>query len=133
MTVQLSTSLRNAMISSYESFLGTNPVLQIFTGAAPALTTDADSGTKLLDIALPSDWLTAAANGSVTLQGTWTGVALVGGTCGYYRLKASDGTVHEQGTVYQSGGVGDLELDNVNLAINQTVQVLTWTRTQGGQ
>lgn len=133
MTIKLSTDLRNAMISSYETYLGTNPVLQVFTGTEPASITLPDTGTKLLDITLPSDWLTSAANGSVSLQGTWTGTATVAGTCGYYRLKNSLGAVHEQGSVYQSGGTGDLELDNINLAINQTVQVLTWTRTQGGQ
>jgi hypothetical protein len=133
MTVKLSTALRNAMIASYESYLGTAPVLQVFTGTEPLSTTLPDTGTKLLDIALPADWLTAPVNGGVALQGTWTGTALASGTCGYYRLKSSDGVVQEQGTVYQSGGAGDLELDNVALTINQTVQVLTWTRTQGGQ
>jgi hypothetical protein len=133
MTVKLSTNLRNAMIGSYESYLGISPTLQIFTGTEPASITLADTGTKLLDITLPTDWLTAPSNGSVALQGTWTGTALAPGTCGYYRLKSSGGAVHEQGSVYQTGGVGDLELDNVVLTINQTVQVLTWTRTQGGQ
>lgn len=133
MTIKLSTPLRNAMISGYETFLGTSPKLQVFTGTPPATTSDSDTGTMLLDITLPSDWLTAPNNGSVTLLGTVTGTAIVGGTCGYYRLKTSAGVTHEQGTVYQTGSTGDLELDNTTLTINQTVQVLTWTRTQGGQ
>jgi hypothetical protein len=121
------------MIAQYETFLGTNPVLELRSGTAPVSCESADTGTVLATISLPTDWMTAPSNGSISQQGSWSGVGGASGIAAHYRLKNSGGVCHEQGTVYQTGGTGDLELDNTNITSNQIVQVVTWTRTQGGQ
>ena len=133
MTIQLGTTLRNNMIGQYETSAGTTPKLQLRTGAQPANCAAADSGTLLAELTLPSDWMTAASGGAITLNGTWTGTASAAGTAAHYRLKDSAGSVcHEQGSVTITGGGGDLTIDNNVLASAQTVNVTSWTRTQGG-
>lgn len=131
--MKLSNQIRNQMISQYETVLGTNPVLELRTGTTPTTCESPDQGVLLCSITLPNDWLTTPTTGTVTLQGGWNGSGVAQGTIGHYRLKTALGVCHEQGTVYQTGGAGDLEVDNTTIATNQIVQVITWTRTQGGQ
>ena len=133
MTIQLGTTLRNNMIGQYETTVGAGPKLQLFSGAQPANCAAADSGTKLAEITLPADWMTAPSNGGITLNGTWSGAGLVAGTAAHYRLKDSAGTTcHEQGSVTLTAGGGDLTLDNTNIAVSQAFNVTSWNRTQGG-
>lgn len=134
MTIQLGTTLRNNMIGQYETTIGASPKLQIRSGAQPANCAAADSGTLLMEITLPADWMTAASNGSITVNNApWSGTGAAAGTAAHYRLKDSAGSVcHEQGSVTISGGGGDLTLDNTNIAVSQTANVTSWTRTQGG-
>lgn len=61
MAVQLSTSVRNAMLDAIESTVGTAPILKIRSGAQPANCAAADSGTVGATMTLPSDWLAAAS------------------------------------------------------------------------
>jgi hypothetical protein len=133
MAIQLGTTLRNNMIGQYESSVGATPKLQIRSGAQPANCAAADAGTLLAELTLPSDWMTAASGGSISLSGAWTGTGGAAGTAAHYRLKDSAGSVcHEQGSVTLTGGGGDLTLDNTNIAVSQVVNVTSWTRTQGG-
>lgn len=107
--MQLDTATRNAVLDAIETAVGASPTLEIRTGAAPAATTDADSGTLLAEITLPSDWLAAAASGSKSKSGTWSGTGAASGTPGHYRIKDSGGTVRIQGTA--GVGSGELSLD----------------------
>lgn len=133
MTVQYSTAVRNAQIDAIESTIGTSPKLRIYTGAAPANPAAAATGTLLVDIALPSDWMTAASAGVKNLSGTWQANAAAAGTAGYYRIVDTAATnCHEQGTVTATGGGGDLTLDNTNIASGQLVTVTSKTVTAGG-
>jgi hypothetical protein len=137
MPIQNSVALRTNMIAQYETTVGASPRLQLRTGAPPANCAAADTGTLLAELVLPADWMTTAANGSISLNGTWSGTGLpaaAGGTAiGHYRLKDNAGTVtHDQGSVTITGGGGDLTVDNLSLANAQPVNVTGWTRTQGG-
>lgn len=131
MAVKLSTALRNAMLDRIESFIGASAVLKIRTGAPPASVADADSGTVLSTITLPSDWMAAASGGSVSKSGTWQDASAdATGTAGHYRLYASDGTTcHAQGTVTLTGGGGDMTVDNTSFATGQVVTVNTFGYT----
>lgn len=130
MAIQLGTTLRNARINAIESTVGTTPKLQIRTGAQPANCAAADSGSLLAELDLPSDWAGAASSGASALAGTWTGTASGTGTAAHFRLKDSSGTTcHMQGSVGQ--GTGDLSLDNTSIVSGQTVNVTTWTTTDG--
>src|SRR5262245_1835699 len=71
MTIQLSTTVRNARLDAIETAVGTSAVLKIRTGAQPATVATADSGTVLATLPLPSDWMSAASGGTKSLIGTW--------------------------------------------------------------
>jgi hypothetical protein len=130
MTLQYSTSVRNARLDQVESTIGTAPKLQFFTGSMPADCATADSGTKVVDTALPSDWMAAASGGTKAKTGTWSLTGIAAGNAGYFRIKDSAGTTcHAQGTITATGGGGDMTLDNINVANGQAVTVNSFTLT----
>lgn len=132
MALQYSVALRNAQANQIESTIGANPKLRILTGSPPSSCADSQTGTVLVEIDLPSDWLTTASNGQVQKSGTWSGTAGAAGTAGYFRIVDSGGsTCHMQGTVTATGGGGDMTLDNTNIASGQSVTVNTFTITRG--
>lgn len=133
MALQLSTTVRNARLDSFESTIGTSAVLKIRTGAAPANCGTADSGTVLATMTLPSDWMAAASGGTKALSGVWSDTSAdATGTAAHFRIYASDGTtVHAQGTVTATGGGGDLTLDAVAITAAQTVTITAFTLTAG--
>lgn len=133
MALQFSVTYRNALLDQFETTVSTSPKLEIFTGSAPANCATADSGTKLVSMTLPSDWLANASSGSKALSGSWSAAATQTGTAAYFRVKDSSGTtVHMQGTVTATGGGGDMTLDNTSIATGQTVTVTTFTLTAPG-
>ena len=98
--MEVSIEVRNARLDVDEVTIGTTPILRIFTGSAPATTALADSGTELVEMNLPSDWMGAASAGVKALAGVWSGVAGATGTPGYFRIyNSGDTTCHMQGTV----------------------------------
>lgn len=130
MALQFSTAVRTDRLDSIETSIGASAKLQIFTGAMPANAAAASSGTKLVEMNLPSDWMAAASNGVKQKTGTWSGTGLAAGIAGYFRIMNSAGTTcHIQGTITQSGGGGDMTLDNTNIALNQSVVVSTFQLT----
>lgn len=130
MAVQYSVAVRNAMLDAIETATGVSAKLIIYTGAAPANCAAAATGTALVTMTLPSDWMANAASGTKALTGTWSTTASATGTAGYYRITDSAGTTcHEQGTVSTSGA--DMNLDNTSINSGQTVTVTTKTITAG--
>jgi hypothetical protein len=107
-------------------------VLEIRSGAQPANCAAADSGTLLASLTLPSDWAAAAASGAKAMSGTWEDAsANASGTAAHWRLKASGGTVHAQGSVTATAGGGDLTLDSVAITAGQDVMITSFTLTDG--
>lgn len=133
MAVKLSVAVRNARLDALETAIGTSAVLKIRTGAPPTNIADADSGTVLASLTLPSDWMAAAASGSKALAGTWEDTSAdATGTAGHFRVYASDGTTqHVQGTVTATGGGGDMTIQNTSIAATQAVTVTAFTLTDG--
>lgn len=129
MALQFSTAVRNARLDAIETAIGASGVLKIRTGAVPANCAAADAGTVVATIALPADWMNAAAAASKTLSGTWSDLAADNaGTAGHFRVYANDGvTCHIQGTVTATGGGGDMELDNTVFAAGQAFSVTSFT------
>ena len=131
-----SARVRNALADAFESTIGSAPTLEIRTGAPPALTSDADSGTLIASGVLPSDWLQNAASGQKLINGTWnvTGLPAAGGgtLAGHYRIKGTGGVVDDQGTITISGGGGDMTMDNPNIANAQVSTVTVYTVIIGG-
>ncbi|MAI22983.1 MAG: hypothetical protein CL828_02910 [Crocinitomicaceae bacterium] len=131
--MQLSVAVRNAVLDSIETTIGTSARLKIRSGSAPASCASADSGTVLADVTCPSDWQSAAATGSKAKLGTWEDTSAdATGTAGHFRLYASDGTTcHLQGTVTVTGSGGDMTLDNVSITSGQTITITSFTFTAG--
>jgi len=133
MAVQYSVAARDDRLDALETTIGVSAVLKIFTGAAPANCANANAGTELVSMTLPSDWMAAASSGTKAKSGTWEDTSAdATGTAAHFRIYASDGTTcHLQGTVTATSGGGDMELDNVSIASGQTVTVSTFTITAG--
>lgn len=132
MSLQLSTTARNARLDQIETTIGTAPLLRMYTGSAPANCAAAATGTKLVEMTLPSNWMADASAGSKAKSGTWSDVGLAAGTAAYFRIYDSSGTTcHVQGTVTATGGGGDMTLDNTNIATSQAVTVNTFTLSDG--
>ena len=136
MSIQWSTTVRNAILDQIESTISTSAVLKIYdlTAGAPANCAASITATVLATMTLPSDGMAAASSGSKALSGTWQDASADGtGTADFFRLFASDGTTcHMQGTVTATGGGGDMTLDNTSIASGQTVNVTTFTLTAPG-
>ena len=134
MGINLSTAVRNARLDAIEAAIGADAILKIRSGAMPANCAAADAGTVLATLALPSDYMAAAASGQKAKSGTWSDGddADATGVAAHFRLYASDGTTcHLQGAVTATGGGGDLEVLNVNFAVNQPFTVTAFTLTDG--
>lgn len=136
MAIQYSTTLRNNQLDQIESTTGTSARLQLYSGSAPANCAAAPTGTLLVEMTLPSDWMSAASGGSKARLGTWSGQGTAGAgtgtSAGYFRITDSAGTTtHVQGTVTITGGGGDMQLDNTNIAQGQVVTVNTFTISAG--
>ena len=135
--LQLGGVLRQAMIVSYTTSVGGSPKLIFRNGTKPSSCTAADAGTMLAILTLPATWVSSATGITTITNGPWSGTGATAGTITHYRLKdsaatASDnsGTTHEQGSC--GTGTFDINLDNLVIAVGQTVSIATWNRTQGG-
>ena len=135
MSLQYSTTVRNAQLDALETAVGVSAVLKIYdlTAGAPANCAAAITGTVLATMSLPSDWMAAASSGSKAMSGTWQDASAdAAGTADFWRLFASDGTTcGAQGTVSATGGGGDLTLDNAVIAAGQSVTISTFTLSAG--
>ena len=133
MTLQYSTTLRNAQLDAIETTIGVSAVLKIRTGAAPANVAAADAGTVLATLNLPADWMAAAGSGSKAKTGAWEDASAdATGTAAHFRLYASDGiTPHMQGTATATGGGGDMTVDNTSFAAAQVFTITGFTITAG--
>lgn len=141
MTIQYSTAVRIARLDAIESSTGTSAKLRLRSGAAPALCSDARTGTIIATLELPSDWLGAAsAAGNVVTKaksGTWedaagTSGADNAGTIAHFEIMDSTlTTCHMQGTVTATAGGGDMTVDNTVVTAGQVVTVTGFTLTAG--
>lgn len=133
MALQYSVAVRNAQLDAVETTAGTAALLTIRTGAAPADCATANSGTVLVTMSLPSDWMAAASAGSKAKAGTWQDTSAdATGTAAHFRIHDTAGTTcHLQGTVTLGGAGGDMTLDNTSIVATQSVTINTFTLTAG--
>lgn len=115
--------------------------LLIYTGSPPGAG-NAPTGTLLVDITVPTPAYGSASGSdpaSAAKNGTWEDAAADGaGDAGYFRLIQSgdangagaDGTEERiEGTVTATSGGGDIELDNITIAVGQTVTITSLPAT----
>ena len=130
MAIQLSVTVRNNRLDQIEATVGASAKLYVRSGAQPANCAAADSGILLATLTLPADWMSDAAAGVKALLGVWSAVAGAAGIAAHFRIKDSAGAACGlQGSITATGGGGDMELDNTNIAIGQTVSVTTFSLT----
>jgi len=134
--LKYSDAIRNGQLDQITSVTGASARLHIYSGAAPADCASPATGAKLVEMALPATWMSAASSGAKSMAGGWGGSgeagAGAGTSAGYFRVyNNGNATCHMQGTVTGAGGGGDMELDNVSIASGQSVTVTTFTITAG--
>lgn len=134
MSLQFSTTYRNAMLDQLATTLGGSEKIKIFTGGPPSNCGAGDTGTQLVeyDLASSGDW-SAASSGQKTLASlTLTATASATGTAGYFRMYDSGSSCHLQGTITATSLGGDMTLDNVSISASQTVNLTGFTLTAPG-
>jgi hypothetical protein len=133
MAFKYSDRVRNACAQAIETTIGTSPTLRIRSGAEPASTSAARTGTVLATIAMPSNWAELAATGQLVKSGVWEdNAADAAGNAGYFDITGTGSTVDIQGNVTATGGGGDMQLDNVNINAGQQVTVTNFSQQIGG-
>jgi hypothetical protein len=120
-----------------------NFILEGRSGAQPLTADLAPTGTVLFSITLPADSMAATASpGATTAKaGTWQDASAdANGTAGWFRIRAAGdaGTTNNtdrriDGAITGTGGGGELELQNVVIAITQQITVTSATFTQPKQ
>jgi len=130
-TLDIKNDNRNAMLDAIETEIGASAVLKIRSGSPPGIDA-ADSGTEIVSIPLPSNWMANASSGSKAMSGTWQGTATATETAAHFRLYKNDGsTVQIEGTVTAISGGGDIELDDVTIESGQLVDITGFTLNAG--
>ena len=108
MSIEADATARNALVDSVETAVGASPTLEIRSGGPPVGAAAADTGTLIVAIPLPADWMAAAAGGVKALLGSWAANARadLGSNfiAAHWRLKTSGGVTRYQGAVMQAGG-----------------------------
>jgi hypothetical protein len=137
MTVQWSTTLRNALLDQIATTIGTSAKIMVYTGSQPANVAASEAGTLLVEFDLASTYSDAASSGTKNICKTASlpvsATAGASGTAAHYRMYASDGTTcHEQGSITATGGGGDFTIDNTTIVSGQTVQITGFTKTAPG-
>ena len=135
-TLQYSVQLRNAKLDAIETVIGTAPTIEIRTGGLPANCAAAATGNVLVQQAVPSDWMAAAAAGVKAIgSGPWSLTALSNiatSNAGYFRINlGSPSDCHIQGDITATGGGGAMTLDNISIAASQAVSVTSFSITAG--
>jgi hypothetical protein len=134
-TLQFGVDVRNARLNAIETQIGTAPMIEIRTGAMPGSCAAVATGNVLVQQALPSDWLTVAAAGVKSKNGSWalTGLSNIAtSNAGYFRINlGSPSDCQIQGDITATGGGGAMTMDNISIAASQPVTVNTFDLTDG--
>ena len=103
--------------------------LRGYTGTQPASGDDAMNGTMLFEITLPNPAFGAASGGVASKAGTWQVSAVAAGVVQSARMLSGDLAKSIDYAVTITGGGGDMEVQNTNIANGQQVTVTTATLT----
>jgi hypothetical protein len=135
--MEYSIAVNNARLDAVETAIGTNAAVLIYTGPEPAEVDSAPTGTLLVAITLPTDWMGAASSETKAKAGTWSGTAVGNGTAGYFRLCGGSptdvGGIQGNVDLTSASPTPDLGLDNTSITIGQTVTVSTFVITAGNR
>lgn len=129
MALRKNAALRNAQAEFLASIFD-GGTLEIYTGTQPADPNSSPSGDLLCTISIPNPAFGSATNGVVSKSGTWQDTATDTGTAGWARFISADTTMWMDVACSDTpGGGNNLLLDNVNIALGNTVTVVSLTLT----
>lgn len=98
-----------------------NGKIKLYSGTQPA-GGGAPTGTLLGTLTCSATFAPAASGGVITLNAvTSDSNADATGTASWFRITTSADAFVLDGDVTQTGGGGDLELDNINIVLNGTI------------
>ncbi len=124
MAFRYSTECRNAGLDARIAAIGPRPLLKIYS-SAQSLADDPEG--ELVSFQLPADWMGKAKDGVVKSLGEWKAKAIADGEAKSFRIYNRTGdTCHIEGVIPD-----EMKLDNVNIAIEQTVTVAEFTIRSG--
>lgn len=133
MTIQLATSTRNAQLAAWGTDTGASAKLLIYSGAMPANCAAAATGTLLATFTLAATWLGTPAAGAVALANLPLSATIAAtASAGYFRVTKTDGTTcTSQGTITATGGGGDMTFDSIALVSGNTLNIASFSLTEG--
>lgn len=130
--MKISDSARNAAVNAVAGLLdggSSNANITIRTGAAPANTSDPDSGTLLATLPMSDPAFGSASGGTATAGAITSDTNIAAtGTAGHFRAKDSDGVTVFQGSCGTSGA--DINFDSVSFIAGGTCAISSLTLTQ---
>lgn len=132
--IQFDVTTQNARLDATETSWGPSPTLVFLSGTAPALTTTAETGTRLAVMNLPADYMAAASGGTKSLLGTWQDPSAdASGTIGYARIYDSSSVCRAQLKVTATGTTpaGAIVVSSLTIALGQPFSIVSFTLTEG--
>lgn len=132
---RLSTAVRNAMVDGMVDLADAGSgagTVEIRDGSQPAGPASSASGTTLLATLTLGDPAFGAASGGTATAASITGdnSADASGTATWFRVKDSSGNALWDGSCSESGGGGDMILDDTDIVMGGEVNISSWTVTQ---
>lgn len=130
MAIGFSTAVRNARLNAITTAAGNAATLKLYAGTRPA--TGGTATTLLGTFTCGTPFAAGASGGVLTLNAlTADPSADAAGTASWARLATSGGTHIADFTVTQTGGGGDLTMDNTTVEANATLTPGTITIVEG--
>lgn len=131
MALKYSSTSRTNRMSQLNTDIGTNAILRVYSGTRPANVAASITGTLLATFTCHSSGFGVASSGALTANAIANVTATGAGNASHFRLFRSDGTTAViDGDVAASGS--DLNLDNINIAVGQTVSITSFVITAAG-
>jgi len=128
MALAYSTTVRNAMLDSITTAIGSSGLLRIYDGVRPA--SGGAATTLLAELPLSVTAAPAASGGVLTFDPITTDAsANNSGTATWFRVTTSGGTFVIDGSVATSGS--DLNLTTTTITATQPVSVTSFVVTEG--
>lgn len=112
MTISYLAALRDTMLNTLNTALGTSALIKIYDGSVPA-SVNAGLGASVLLATLTGNvagFSTGASSQTLTAAAITGANAVATGTATYFRACNSGGTAQCQGSVTVAGGGGDIQL-----------------------
>lgn len=116
MTIRYTDEVRNAGLDGRVTAIGPAPTLRLFDA----------SGKLLVEMSLPKEWMSKAANGLINKKGIWQGPARTKGEAKSYSISNKSGSAALKGEI-----PFDMVIDNPKFEESQNVVVGTFVIAAG--